>query len=88
MEDLLLDEDEKRDLRRKRNLGAIIACILVLLFFAAGIFIDYVKPLPHHDYCMQEGYEAGVEKLGTIMCYKNCDTNKIESCKQMMAVRK
>jgi len=88
LDDLLLDDQEYQKAKARRRIITIISGFVILALLLTAYAYDHFKPLPNNDYCEEEGFEAGIERYGTIMCYSDCPTNRIEDCKRIMAVRK
>lgn len=88
LEDLLMDDEERRSANRRRRFLTVGFGIFILLLFAASYAYDHYKPLPNIEYCEEQGFEAGIERYETIICYSECSTNKITDCKRINAVRK
>lgn len=88
LDDLLQDEQEYNKGKKRRKILTVLFGVALIALLLTAYAYDHFKPLPQIPYCKGEGYEAGIEKKGTIICYSDCPTNDINDCKRIKAVRK
>lgn len=84
----MFDTEEELQASTRRRTLVFLGIIIIIMIVNAGYYgWQQWKPLPQEKECSSQGYEAGIDREGIIICYNDCSTRQISSCKASKVLR-